>query len=139
MTLSPRTQQRSSLLLAALFGLTTLIAVAFTALHVALAQWLGRGGLVVSLLALAVQVIVVGGVIPIEALAAPFPALSAVLPLSQATDGLTAIIAGGSVDRALSAAASLVILTAISLIIARLAAGRARRRAVLRRFAPSMA
>ena len=123
----------------AILGLTTLIAVAFTALHVALAQWLGRGGLVVSLLALAVQVIVVGGVIPIEALAAPFPALSAVLPLSQATDGLTAIIAGGSADRAVSAAVSLVILTAISLIIARLAAGRARRRAVLRRFAPSMA
>ena len=34
--------------------------------------------LLLSLLALAVQVIVVGGVIPIEALAAPFPALSAV-------------------------------------------------------------
>lgn len=123
----------------AVLGLTSLIAVAFTALHVALAQWLGRGGLVVSLLALAVQVIVVGGVIPIEALAAPFPALSDILPLSHATDGLTAIIAGGSPDRALSAAVSLVLLTAISLVVARLAAGRARRRAVLRRFAPSMA
>ncbi|MER3390741.1 MAG: YhgE/Pip family protein [Microcella sp.] len=123
----------------AILGLTTLIAVAFAALHVALAQWLGRGGIVVSLLALAVQVVVIGGVVPIEALAAPFPALSAVLPLSHATDGLTSIIAGGSPDRVLSAAVSLVLLTAISLVVARLAAGRARRRAVLRRFAPSMA
>lgn len=123
----------------AVFGLTLVIAVAFTALHVALAQWLGRAGLVVSLLALTPQVIVVGGVIPVDALADPFPALSAVFPLSWASDGLTAIVAGGSADRAVSAVVSLAILTALSLLIARLAAGRARRRAVLRRFAPSMA
>ena len=123
----------------AVFGLSAVIALAFTALHVALAQWLGRTGLIVSLLALALQIIVIGGVIPVEALADPFPALSAFFPLSQASDGLTAIVAGGAPERAVGAAVSLALLGVVSVIVARLAAGRARRRAVLRRFAPSLA
>ena len=80
----------------------------------------------------------IGGVIPVEALADPFPALSAVFPLSHATDGLTAIVAGGAAERAVSAVVSLTLLAVVSLVGARLAAGRARRRAVLRRFAPTM-
>lgn len=117
---------------------TALIALAFTALHAALTLTLGRGGLVVSLLLLALQLVAAGGIIPIAALADPFPALSAVLPMTAAVDGMQALLAGGDPARIVAAAGALVLLGGASLVVARLAAGRARRRDALAAFAPAL-
>jgi putative membrane protein len=125
-------------LLPVTFAYTALIALAFTALHAALTLTLGRGGLVVSLLLLAVQLVAAGGIIPIAVLADPFPALSAVLPMTAAVDGMQALLAGGDPSRVLAAAASMVLLGAASLVVARLAVGRARRRDALAAFAPAL-
>lgn len=125
-------------LLPVTFAFTALIALAFTALHAALTLTLGRGGLVVSLLLLAVQLVAAGGIIPIAALADPFPALSGVLPMTAAVDGMQALLAGGDPSRVLAAAGALALLGAVSLVVARLAAGRARRRDALAAFAPAL-
>ncbi len=126
-------------LLPVTFAFTALIALAFTALHAALMLTLGRGGLVVSLLLLALQIVAAGGIIPIAALADPFPALSAVLPMTAAVDGMQALLAGGDPARIVAAAGALVLLGAVSVVVARLAAGRARRRDALAAFAPALA
>lgn len=125
-------------LMPATFALTAIIAVAFTALHVALTLALGRGGLVVSLLLLAVQLVATGGIVPIDALADPFPALSAVLPLTYAVNGMQALLAGGEVGRVLAAIGVMLVLGLGSLAVARIAVGRARRRDALAIFAPSL-
>ena len=119
-------------------ALTSVIALAFTALHAALTLTLGRAGLVISLLLLAVQIVATGGIIPIAALADPFPALSAVLPLTYAVDGLQALFAGGDPSRIVAAVAVMSLLGGVSLLIARLAAGRSRRRDALAAFAPGL-
>jgi len=126
-------------LLPATLALTSVIALAFTALHAALTLALGRAGLVVSLLLLAVQLVATGGIVPVTALADPFPALSAVLPLTYAVDGLQALFAGGDPARIVAAVGVMVMLGIGSLVVARLAAGRARRRDALAAFAPSLA
>jgi putative membrane protein len=126
-------------LLPATLALTSIIALAFTALHAALTLTLGRAGLVVSLLLLAVQIVATGGLIPIAALADPFPALSAVLPLTYAVDGMQALFAGGDPARIVAAVAVMALLGGVSLLVARLAAGRARRRDALAAFAPTLA
>lgn len=127
------------MLMPATLALTSAIALAFTALHAALTLALGRAGLVVSLLLLAVQLVATGGIVPIAALADPFPALSAVLPLTYAVDGLQALFAGGEPSRIVAAFGVMVLLGLVSLAVARLAAGRSRRRDALDAFAPSMA
>ncbi len=125
-------------LLPATLALTSVIALAFTALHAALTLTLGRAGLVVSLLLLAVQIVATGGIIPIAALADPFPALSAVLPLTYAVDGMQALLAGGDPARIVAAVAVMALLGGVSLLVARLAAGRSRRRDALAAFAPAL-
>jgi len=126
-------------LLPATFALSAVIALAFTALHAALTLVLGRAGLIVSLLALVVQLVVTGGLIPVVALAEPFPALSAVMPLTYAVDGMQALLSGGASSRIVAAVAVMLALGITSVIVARLAAGRARRREALASFAPGLA
>jgi putative membrane protein len=117
-------------------ALTALIALALTALHAALVLALGRAGLVVSLLLLGVQLVAVGGLIPVIALAEPFPVLSTVLPLTYAVDGLQALLAGGDAARVGSAVVAMVLVGLVSIGIARLALGRSRRASAIATFAP---
>ncbi|WP_169080184.1 YhgE/Pip domain-containing protein [Microcella alkalica] len=117
-------------------GLTLVIALALTALHAALVLGLGPAGLTVSLLLLAVQLVAAGGLVPVVALAEPFPTLSGVLPLSAAVDGLQALLAGGDPARIGAALGAMLVLGALSLVVARLAIGRSRRREALAAFAP---
>lgn len=117
-------------------ALSALIALALTALHAALLLGLGRAGLVVSILLLGVQLVAIGGLIPVVALAEPFPTLSAVLPLSYAVDGLQALLAGGDGARIAAAVGAMLIVGVLSVVVARLAVGRIRRRAALAGFAP---
>ncbi|OUD81233.1 hypothetical protein BC477_19500 [Clavibacter michiganensis subsp. michiganensis] len=71
-------------------------AAAFTAIHYLLRQAFGRAGLVASLILLAIQAAAMGGVIPLQLVAAPFQAISPFLPLTYAASGMQAIIAGGA-------------------------------------------
>jgi putative membrane protein len=105
-----------------------LIAAAFTAFHYLLTIGLGRGGLVISILLLAVQVATVGGVLPVEALGGPFPWIRPFLPLSWAVDGMQQLVTGGSPGLVVGAAFALLALTIGSVLVALLAVRRERAR-----------
>ncbi|WP_022890524.1 YhgE/Pip domain-containing protein [Agromyces italicus] len=71
-----------------------LLALVFTALHAFLTVWLGRAGMLVSLVLVALQLTAAGGLVPIEVLAGPYQAISPFLPLTWAVQGMQSIIAG---------------------------------------------
>ncbi|MFF2277474.1 YhgE/Pip family protein [Agromyces sp. NPDC058126] len=71
-----------------------LLALVFTALHSFLTVWLGRAGLLVSLVLVALQLTAAGGLVPIEVLAGPYQAISPFLPLTWGVQGMQSIIAG---------------------------------------------
>ena len=108
-----------------LFSIIT--ALAFTAFHYLLTIGLGRGGLVVSLFALAVQVTSTGGIYPVELLSTPFQVISPFLPLTWAVSGMQGIIAGGSVGTVVSSALILLAFGVGSVILALFAIRRTRR------------
>ncbi|MCY7326842.1 MAG: YhgE/Pip family protein, partial [Microbacteriaceae bacterium] len=95
-------------LLPATLGLSVLMALAFTAFHYLLTVGLGRGGLVISLFVLAVQVTATGGLYPVQLIADPFQAISPLLPLTYGVSGMQSIIAVGGVGAVVSAALALV-------------------------------
>lgn len=107
------------------------MALAFTAFHYLLTIGLGRAGLVVSLLLLAVQLTSTGGLYPIELLAAPFRVVSPFLPLTHGVLGMQAIIASSGEGTAILAALVLTAFGALSLLVSRFVLGRVRREAVL--------
>lgn len=80
--------------LPATLGFSLLIAAAFVAVHHLLVTGLGRVGIVVSLVLLAVQLTSAGGLFPVEIVAAPFQAISPFLPLTWAVQGMQSIVAG---------------------------------------------
>jgi putative membrane protein len=108
-----------------LFSLVT--AIAFTAFHYLLTIGLGRGGLVVSIFLLAVQITSTGGLYPIQLLAKPFQFISPLLPLTYGVRGMEAIIANSGVGTAIGASLALVAFGAGSLLVALLAVRRVRR------------
>ncbi len=118
-------------LLPATLGFSLLIALAFTAFHYLLTIGFGRGGLVVSLFLLALQLTSTGGIYPIQALAAPYQAVSPLLPLTYAVSGMQGIIAGGSVVTVISSAAILLLFGAGSTLLALVAVRRTRRAGAL--------
>ena len=88
-------------------GFSLLMALAFTAFHYLLTLGLGRGGLVVSLFVLAIQVTATGGLYPVQVLATPFQWVSPLLPLSHGVSGMQGIVAGGAGQQVLGAVAVL--------------------------------
>ena len=113
-------------LLPATLGFALLMSFAFTAFHYLLTIGLGRGGLVVSLFLLAVQVTSTGGIYPIELLSTPFQLVSPFLPLTYAVGGMQGIIAGGAVAGIVSSALVLLGFAALSVIVALVAIRRTR-------------
>ncbi|MCD2442557.1 YhgE/Pip family protein [Agromyces sp. SYSU K20354] len=73
-----------------------LLALAFTALHAFLTVWLGRAGLLVSLVLVALQLAASGGLYPVEILSGPFQVISPFLPLTWAVQGMQLIVAGAA-------------------------------------------
>ncbi|TFC29056.1 YhgE/Pip domain-containing protein [Cryobacterium sp. TMT2-18-3] len=71
------------------------LAFVFAAVHHFLTAAFGRVGIVVSLVLLALQLTVVGGLYPIELVSAPFQVISPYLPLTWAVRGMQAIVSGG--------------------------------------------
>ncbi len=124
-------------LLPATLAFALVAALAFTSFHQLLTVGLGRAGLVISLLLLALQVASVGGILPSQALAGPFTWLGDVMPLGWATTGLQQIVAGGDAGLAVGAAAGLAAFGAVSLLASRLVIRRARRASVLRMLLPA--
>ena len=118
-------------LLPATLGFSLLMALAFTAFHYLLTVAFGRAGLVVSLFLLAIQVTSTGSLYPIELLAAPFQAISPVLPLTYAVSGMQVIMSGGDVGSIGMAIAALALFGIGSVLIALLAIGRTRRAVAL--------
>ena len=118
-------------LLPATLGFSLLMALAFTAFHYVLTIGLGRAGLVVSLFLLAIQVTSTGSLYPIELLAAPFQAISPVLPLTYAVSGMQVIMSGGDVASIGTAITALALFGIGSVLVALLAIGRTRRAVAL--------
>ncbi len=90
-------------------GFAALLALAFTALHAFLTVWLGRAGLLVSLVLVALQLAASGGLYPVEILSGPFQAISPFLPLTWAVQGMQLIVAGAG-GGAVAAAAGVIAL-----------------------------
>lgn len=76
------------------FAFAALLALAFTALHAFLTAWLGRAGLLISLVLVALQLAASGGLYPIEVLSGPFQLISPFLPLTWAVQGMQLIVSG---------------------------------------------
>ena len=125
-------------LLPATLLFSLLMAFAFTAFHYLLTIGLGRGGLVVSLFVLAVQITSTGGLYPVELLAAPFQAISPFLPLTYGVSGMQAILSGGSLASALTAVVVLLAFGVLSVVAALFAIRRTRRAGALG-FVPTLA
>jgi putative membrane protein len=108
-------------------GFAVLMSLAFTSFHYLLSLWLGRAGLVVSLLALAIQVTSTGGLYPVELLATPFQWVSPLLPLTYGVQGMQGIIAGGPVAPIVAAALTLAAFGVGSVLLSLVAIRRSRR------------
>ncbi len=117
--------------LPATLGFALLTALAFTAFHYLLTIGLGRGGLVVSLFVLAVQVTSTGGIYPLELLSTPFQIVSPFLPLTYAVQGMQGIIAGGNPGSVVTSALILAGFAVGSILLALLAIRRTRRASAL--------
>ncbi len=113
--------------LPATLGFSLLMAAAFTAFHYLLTIGLGRGGLVVSLFVLAVQVTATGGLYPVQVLATPFQWVSPLLPLTYGVSGMQGIIAGGALSQVLGAASVLALFGIASVLVGLVAIRRTRR------------
>ncbi|GAA3749934.1 hypothetical protein GCM10022239_26550 [Leifsonia bigeumensis] len=113
--------------LPATLGFSLLMAIAFTAFHHLLTIGLGRGGLVVSLFVLAVQVTATGGLYPVQLLATPFQWVSPLLPLTYGMSGMQGIIAGGAPGQVLGAAFVLALFGIGSVLVGLFAIRRTRR------------
>jgi putative membrane protein len=93
-----------------------LLALAFTALHGFLSVALGRAGMLVSLVFVALQLAASGGLYPVEVLSGPFQAISPFLPLTWAVQGMQLIVAGAG-GAAVATAAGMVALFGLAGVI----------------------
>ncbi|PWC03880.1 YhgE/Pip family protein [Agromyces badenianii] len=103
-----------------------LLALVFTALHAFLTVWLGRAGLLVSLVLVALQLTASGGLYPIEVLSGPFQAISPFLPLTWAVQGMQLIVAGASGGAVAMAAGALAVFGLVGVLGTGLVMGRRR-------------
>lgn len=103
-----------------------LLALVFTALHAFLTVWLGRAGLLISLVLVALQLTASGGLYPIEVLSGPFQAISPLLPLTWAVQGMQLIVAGASGGAVAMAAGVLVVFGLVGVFGTAIVIGRRR-------------
>ncbi len=103
--------------LPATLGFALIMALAFTAFHMLLTMGFGKGGLVVSILALVVQVTATGGLYPLELLSTPFQWLSPFLPLTYGVSGMQAIIASGQLSTVIGSVLLLALFGAVGIAL----------------------
>ncbi|WP_448005106.1 YhgE/Pip family protein [Agromyces bauzanensis] len=108
------------------FAFAALLALAFTAVHAFLTAWLGRAGLLVSLVLVALQLAASGGLYPIEVLSGPFQAISPFLPLTWAVQGMQLIVAGAGGSAVATAAGMVALFGLVGVIGTAVVVGRRR-------------
>ncbi|MDO5719536.1 MAG: YhgE/Pip domain-containing protein [Actinomycetaceae bacterium] len=102
-------------------------ALSFAAINQALLAVAGaRLGRILALLFLVVQMVSLGGIVPIETAPEAFRALNAILPLSVLTDGLTHTVMGGELTTFLATAAPLAAWGLVAFVLTIVAASKAR-------------
>lgn len=102
-------------------------ALSFTAINQAMLAVAGaRLGRILALLFLVVQMVSLGGIVPIETAPEAFRALNAVLPLSVLTNGLTHTVMGGQLTTFLASMVPLIIWGLASFGLTTMAANKAR-------------
>ncbi|UOQ88748.1 YhgE/Pip domain-containing protein [Agromyces endophyticus] len=105
---------------------SALLALAFTALHAFFTAWLGRAGLLVSLVLVALQLTSTGGLVPIEVLSGPYQAISPFLPLTWAVQGMQAIVSGAGGGAVAGAAGVIALFGVIGVVGTAIVVGRRR-------------
>jgi len=115
-------------------GWSTLVvsstALGFTALHYFVWLWRPQQLVQLSISAGIIQVITLGSLIPLEALPGLYQTLGGFSPMAWSADALIAAIAGSDTGRISAGVAGLLGLTSVSLVLARIALGRLRGRAM---------
>ncbi|MDU5568016.1 YhgE/Pip domain-containing protein [Actinomyces sp.] len=102
--------------------------VSFTAINQALLAVFGaRVGRILALLFLVVQVVSLGGLIPIQTAPSAFQMISGLLPLSALMNGLTHTVVGGNLTSIVATAIPLLLWGLVSFLFSAIAARKARR------------
>jgi len=104
---------------------SALTALAFMAVHAWLMTWLGRGGMIISLILVALQ-LTTTGLVPIEALSGPYQAISPFLPLTWAVQGMQLIVSGAGGAGVAGAAGVLALFALIGVLGTAIVVGRRR-------------
>lgn len=122
-------------------GWTVLIsavsAVGFSTAHYLVWVWRPRLLVPFSLALAILQIVTLGNVIPMEVLPAPYQAIAGLTPVSWSTDAFIASVYGGDPARVFVNLAALVALTAVALVLARIALASTRRHSVQARLGVS--
>lgn len=113
-------------LLPASLSFAALLALVFVALHYLLTLALGRVGIVISLVLLALQLATAGGLFPIQILSAPFQAISPFLPMTYAIRGMQAIVAGAGGGAVAGPALVLALFAAAAMLVSAIVIARRR-------------
>ncbi|WP_173924351.1 YhgE/Pip family protein [Agromyces sp. Marseille-P2726] len=108
------------------FAFAALLALAFTAIHAFLTVAFGRAGLLVSLVLVALQLAASGGLYPVEVLSGPFQAISPLLPLTWAVQGMQLIVSGAGGAAAATAAGVVALFGLVGVVGTLIAVGRRR-------------
>ena len=93
-----------------------LLALVFTSLHAFLTVWLGRAGLLISLVLVALQLTASGGLYPVEVLSGPYQVISPFLPLTWAVQGMQFIVSGAGGGSVAMAAGVLVVIGVVGVL-----------------------
>jgi YhgE/Pip-like protein len=102
----------------ATLAFSLLLALVFTAIHYLLTIAFGRVGIVVSIVLLALQLTAVTGLVPLQVVAAPFQALSPLLPMTYAIQGMQGIVSGVGGGAVAGPAIALLLMAALSMAVA---------------------
>ncbi|HEY9365061.1 MAG TPA: YhgE/Pip family protein [Agromyces sp.] len=103
-----------------------LLALVFTSLHAFLTVWLGRAGLLISLVLVALQLTASGGLYPVEVLSGPYQVISPFLPLTWAVQGMQFIVSGAGGGSVAMAAGVLVVFGLVGVLGTAVVVGRRR-------------
>jgi putative membrane protein len=112
-------------------AIAALSAVVFVALHQAVVALAGqRRGWMISLVFLALQLVSLGGLLPVATASAPFGALAGILPVPLAAEALRGVVVAQSGAAVAASVGGLVLWLLLAVALSLFAAGRAQRTSV---------
>lgn len=104
-------------MLPATLAFALLLALVFTGIHHLMNVLFGRVGVVVSVVLLALQLPAIGGLFPVEIVSAPFQAISPLLPMTYAVQGMQGIVSGAGGATVAGASVALMVFGLLSLVL----------------------